>query len=47
MDEMSVLDYLKLKLKPQNWHRPILPEESGFKQPKRSLMKSLYEIEQT
>lgn len=30
MDEMSVLDYLKLKLKPQNWHRPILPEESGF-----------------
>lgn len=30
MDEMSVLDYLKLKLKPQNWHRPILPEESEF-----------------
>ena len=30
MDELSVLDYLKLKLKPENWHRSILPEESAF-----------------
>lgn len=26
MDEISVLDYIRLKMKPENWHRAILPE---------------------
>lgn len=26
MDELSVLEYIRLKIKPENWHRDILPE---------------------
>ncbi len=29
MDEMSVLDYICLKIHPQNWRKPILPDENS------------------
>lgn len=29
MDDLSVLDYLKLKIQPKNWHRAILPDDSS------------------
>ena len=36
MDEMSVLEYIRLKIKPENWHRDILPESDPVSEERRS-----------